>query len=108
MPAVQPYAWLRVFTEVLSDFAFVPALAPLAAQRRHFPLACAVVQLLATVMYNLCDAVGARNVFIDRGAWHQVSDVLTLTYVCALSPFPAALLQQRMRAWTLTPGAACT
>jgi hypothetical protein len=71
----------KLLTEFLTDFAMVPALFPLAAQKRHFPFAVALVQLLATIMYNLCDALGFRGLFLEKVHWHQISDVLTLTYV---------------------------
>jgi hypothetical protein len=71
--------FVKFFTEVVTDFMFLPALVPLAKQKRHFPMAVALAQLLATLMYNLSDAL-ASKLFIERIQWHFMSDVLTLTY----------------------------
>ena len=71
---------IRLISEVVSDASFVFALVPLFSQKRHFPFAVACVQLFSTVMYNLCDVLSSK-LFLDKTQWHQVSDILTLTYI---------------------------
>lgn len=74
---------IRFLSEVLSTLCFAPALIPLAHQRRHFALFVGLTQFLSSFLYDWSDYLDAK-LFISVGAWHFISDVLTLTYVLLL------------------------
>ena len=74
---------LRFLFEVLTNFFFVPAIAPLARHRRHFQVFVGVTQLVASIFYSISDYFNA-SFFLTPLSWHFISDVLSLTYACLL------------------------
>ena len=74
---------LRFLFEVLTNFFFIPAIAPLARHRRHFQVFVGVTQLVASFCYAISDYFNA-SLFLPPLSWHFISDVLSLTYACLL------------------------
>lgn len=74
---------VRFLSEVITNVFFVPALRPLAKQRRHFALFVGLAQLLASVCYSISDFFNS-SLFLAQIHWHFMSDVLSLTYACVL------------------------
>ena len=81
---------VRFVFEVVSNVFFVPAITPLAQQRRHFALFVGITQLLAGILYSASDFLHS-SIFISSLNWHFISDVLTLTYGCLLLIHLAAI-----------------
>jgi hypothetical protein len=67
-----------------TDLSFVPALLVIASHRRHFELWVGVLQLGSSFLYNSADAFDT-DLFLARGQWHFLSDVMSITYVCVLA-----------------------
>lgn len=75
----------RLSLSVGTCLSFLPALYLIYERRRHFELFVGAFQLYAAVMYMASDVLGGeRFFFLKRDDWHQISDILTETYVCLL------------------------
>eukprot|EP00051_Salpingoeca_urceolata_P007066 m.93823 g.93823 ORF g.93823 m.93823 type:complete len:228 (-) comp15103_c0_seq2:74-757(-) len=71
---------LKLLFETATDLAFVPALTLVAKRNRHFELFIGLFQLFASFLYNLSDSLGGINIFLSEYQWHQLANVLTVTY----------------------------
>ena len=76
----------RFIFEVCTDVTFVPALAVVANRGRHFELFIGIFQLVASLMFNLCDAIDVDLLF-PRVRWHELLNILSITYGCHLLIF---------------------
>ena len=89
--------------EVLTDLAFIPALAVMASNRRHFELFIGIFQLISGFLYNFCDALDT-SVVLTELQWHGLNNILTTTCATPMwrhtrhSPPPTPLYPRYPRA----------
>ena len=74
---------MRLILTVGTCASFLPGLRLILERKRHFELFVGCFQIVSAVMYSAADALGFR-LLLSSNDWHQISDVLTETYVCLL------------------------
>ena len=76
---------LRFLVSVGTCASFLPSLKLIFERRRHFELFVGFFQLMSAVAYSAGDALGTERILlVPVGDWHQVSDIMTSTYLCLL------------------------
>jgi hypothetical protein len=79
------FTFFRFLISVGTCATFLPSLFLILERRRHFELFVGSFQLMSAVAYSAGDALGTeRMLLVSVGDWHQVSDIMTSTYLCLL------------------------
>lgn len=73
----------RFVTLTLTDLTMLPALKIIYHNKRHFELYIGIFHFASKFLYNLTQAIQI-TLFLEKGDWHFISDVLGLTYFLLL------------------------
>lgn len=77
--------FVRFVLSVGTCATFYPSLRLIISRRRHFELFVGLVQIMSAILYSASDALTwDRILLVSRNDWHQMSDILTETYVCLI------------------------
>eukprot|EP00730_Choanoeca_flexa_P012511 TRINITY_DN4344_c0_g1_i2.p1 TRINITY_DN4344_c0_g1~~TRINITY_DN4344_c0_g1_i2.p1 ORF type:complete len:223 (+),score=20.01 TRINITY_DN4344_c0_g1_i2:121-789(+) len=77
---------LKFLLETITDLALIPSLIVVAERGRHFEFFIGLFQFLCSTCYNVCDALDI-SLFLSRRDWHELTNVLTITYGLHLAIF---------------------
>lgn len=76
---------IRFFLSVGTCASFLPALLLVIERRRHFEAFITIFQLIAALIFSASDALKmSRFILLTQNDWHQISDILTETYICLI------------------------
>jgi hypothetical protein len=77
---------IKIALSVGSSLSILPALGLIWQRGLHFELFVGVFQLFASIVYGVLDSTGLpRFIFLSALQAHQISDILTETYVALLA-----------------------